>query len=311
MKNTALSQRVKIRKTSYLYLAPALVTILIFTILPIIYSIYIAFTNYSLNTMDNYKFVGLQNFIDILTGSFSKIFFPVFAWNIFFALISTVGTFFVGLILALVLSNKFMKESFIYKAILIIPWALPATIAIISWQGLFNTDNGAINLFLMKLHLIKDPIMWLSEKWVARIAIIIVNIWLGFPYMMNVCMGAISSIPETYYEAAEIDGASKWVQFVKITLPSLALTAYPLLISSFAFNFNNFGAAFLITGGGPANPVTQYAGYTDILASATYKLTINFYQYGVGAALSIIIFLLIGTISFVQMRASGQFKGED
>jgi len=311
VKNTALSQRVKIRKTSYLYLAPALVTILIFTILPIIYSIYIAFTNYSLNTMDNYKFVGLQNFIDILTGSFSKIFFPVFGWNIFFALISTVGTFFVGLILALVLSNKFMKESFIYKAILIIPWALPATIAIISWQGLFNTDNGAINLFLMKLHLIKDPIMWLSEKWVARIAIIIVNIWLGFPYMMNVCMGAISSIPETYYEAAEIDSASKWVQFIKITLPSLALTAYPLLISSFAFNFNNFGAAFLITGGGPANPATQYAGYTDILASATYKLTINFYQYGVGAALSIIIFLLIGTISFVQMRASGQFKGED
>lgn len=237
MRNKTLNPRNKINKQSYLYLSPALITITIFTVLPVIYSIYIAFTNYSLNTMNNYKFVGFENFKNILTGPFSKIFFPVFTWNVFFALISTLGTFFVGLVLAIVLSNKFMKESFIYKAILIIPWALPATIAIISWQGLFNTDNGAINLFLMKLHILNHPIMWLSDKWLARIAIIIVNIWLGFPYMMNVCIGAISSIPETYYEAAQLDGANKWVQFTKITLPSLTLTAYPLLISSFAFNF--------------------------------------------------------------------------
>lgn len=311
MKNNAFWKGAKSNKKSYLYLTPALITIVIFTVLPIIYSIYIAFTNYSLNTMNNYKFIGFQNFKDILAGPFTKVFFPVFIWNIVFALLSTAGTFLVGLIIALVLSNKFMRESFIYKAIFIIPWALPATIAIISWQGLFNTEYGAINLILIKLHIIKEPIMWLADKWFARIAIIIVNIWLGFPYMMNVCIGAISAIPETYYEAAEIDGASKWVQFVKITLPSLALTAYPLLISSFAYNFNNFGSAFLITGGGPANPTNQYAGYTDILASTTYKLTINFYQYGAGAALGIIIFLIIGTISFVQMKASGQFKEVD
>jgi arabinogalactan oligomer/maltooligosaccharide transport system permease protein len=150
--------------------------------------------------------------------------------------------------------------------------------------------------------------MWLASKWWSRTAIIIVNLWLGFPYMMNVCVGAISAIPETYYEAAEIDGASKWVQFTKITLPALAATAYPLLISSFAFNFNNFGSAFLITGGGPANPENQWAGYTDILSSMTYKLTLNNYQYGVGAAMGIIIFIIIGTISYSQMRMSGQFK---
>ncbi|GIM27448.1 hypothetical protein CPJCM30710_01140 [Clostridium polyendosporum] len=304
-------EQIKRNKTlglkTYGYLMPALITITIFTLIPILYTIYIAFTDYTMFN-ENYKFVGLANFIEILTGPFKEVFFPVFGWTFAFALLSTFGTFFVGLIVALVLSNKNMKEAFLYKGILIIPWALPVTIAILSWQGLLNTDYGAINTFLINLHLIKEPIQWLTDPWYARTAIIIVNIWLGFPYMMNVCIGAISAISEDQYEAAEVDGASKWVQFVKITLPSLARTAYPLLISSFAFNFNNFGSAFLITGGGPAKLDTQFAGYTDILASTTYKLAMQFGRYDIGSALSIMMFLLIGTISLVQMKSSGQFK---
>ena len=135
-----------------------------------------------------------------------------------------------------------------------------------------------------------------------------VNIWLGFPYMMNVCLGSLAAIPEVYYEAAEVDGASRIMQFMKITLPSLAKTAYPLLISSFAFNFNNFGSAYLITGGGPARIGEQFAGYTDILASMNYKLSTQFGRYDIASALSIIIFIIIATISFVQMKASGQFE---
>lgn len=292
----------------YIYLLPALVTIIIFTILPIIYTVYIAFTNYNLNHLEDYTLVGFENFKEVLAGPFTQVFWPVFGWTFAFALLSTLGTFIVGLIIALILSNSNMKEAFLYKAILIIPWALPATIAVLSWQGLFNTDYGAINTILMNLHVIKEPLEWLTNPWWARTAIIIVNIWLGFPYMMNVSMGAIAAIPDTYYEAAEIDGASKLIQFWKITLPSLALTAYPLLISSFAFNFNNFNSAFLITGGGPARLTTQFAGFTDILASTTYKLTINFNRYELGSALGIIIFLIIGTISYVQMKMSGQFK---
>lgn len=311
MNKSGYTKKLKEKVGPYSFLTPALITIFIFTVLPIVYSVYIAFTNYSLNTMNNFKLIGFQNFVDIIAGPFKDSFLPVFIWNLVFALFSTGGTFIVGLIIALILSNKNMKEAFIYKAILIIPWALPATIAIISWQGLFNTEYGALNLFLLKLHLIKEPIMWLASKWWARVAIIVVNIWLGFPYMMNVAIGAISAIPETYYEAADIDGAGRWTKFITITLPSLAATSYPLLISSFAFNFTNFGSAFLITGGGPANPNNQYAGYTDILVSTTYKLAINNYQYAVGAALGILIFIIIGTISFVQMRLSGQFKEVD
>lgn len=292
------------------FLLPALITIIIFTVLPIIYTVYIAFTDYTMFN-ENYKFVGLKNFIDVLTGPFKTLFIPVFTWTFAFALISTFLTFLVGLIIALVLSNKNMKEAFLYKGILIVPWALPVTIAILSWQGLLNTDYGAINTVLIGLHFIKEPIQWLTNPWWARAAIIIVNIWLGFPYMMNVCIGAISAISEDQYEAAEVDGASKWVQFLKITLPALAQTAYPLLISSFAFNFNNFGSAFLITGGGPARLDTQFAGYTDILASTTYKLSLTFGRYDIASALSIIIFFIIGSISFVQMKGSGQFKEVD
>lgn len=309
-KNASVS-KLKRNPTSYLYLTPALITIFIFTVAPILYSIYIAFTNYSINNMDNYTFVGLKNFKDIIAGPFKDAFVPVLIWNVVFAALSTAGCFLAGLILALILSNKNMKEAFIYKALLIIPWALPATIAIISWQGLFNTDYGALNLILIKLHMISHPIMWLASKWWARVGLVIVNVWLGYPYMMNVSLGAISAIPDVYYEAAEIDGASKWTQFIKITLPSLAATSYPLLISSFAFNFTNFGAAYLVTQGGPANPANQYAGFTDILVTVTYKLAINNNKYAVGAAMGILIFLIIGTVSFIQMKFSGQFEEVD
>nr|WP_111944849.1 ABC transporter permease subunit [Clostridium fallax] len=293
------------------YLMPALISIFILLIIPIIYTIYISFTDYTMYTQDNFKVIGLQNYKDVLAGPFKEIFLPVFIWTIVFALCITIGSFFVGLILALVLNNKNMKESSIYKGFLIIPWALPVTVAILSWQGLLNTTYGALNTVLMKFHIIGEPIPWLTDPNWARLAIIIASIWLGFPYMMNVCMGAIAAIPKTYYEAADVDGATKFQQFYKITLPSIAKTAYPLLISSFAFNFNNFGSVYLITTGGPARIGQQYAGYTDILASVNYKLSTQFGRYDIGAALSILIFILIGTISYLQMRASGQFKEVD
>lgn len=294
------------------YLVPTMVSIFIFTICPIVYTITIAFTNYTMFTQPGeIEFVGLSNFIEVIKGPFSEVFLPVFIWTLTFAIIATLGNFFVGLIMALVLSNENMKERGIYKAILILPWALPATIAILSWQGLLNGSYGAINNALLGLNIISEPIPWLTDPIWARIGILIVTIWLGFPYMMNVCIGALGAIPKSYYEAAEVDGANKWVQFFKITLPSLAQTAYPLLISSFSFNFNNFGAAFLITGGGPAKLGTQFAGHTDILASVNYKLSTQFGRYDIASAISIMIFILIATISYFQMKKSGQFEEVD
>lgn len=290
------------------YLLPALISIIIFTIIPIVYTVVIAFTDYTMYSQGHIKFVGFANFIEVLTGPFKEIFLPVFGWNIIFAVVSTAGTFFLGLIVAMAVNNPNIKEKSVYRAILIIPWALPATVAILSWQGLLNGSYGAINNLLLNLHLISNPIQWLTDPTWARVALIIVNIWLGFPYMMNVCLGALGAIPDSYYEAADVDGASKWLQFRKITLPSLAQISYPLLISSFAFNFNNFGSAFLITKGGPPRMSTQFAGYTDILASVNYKLSTQFGRFEIASAISIIIFLILGTISYYQMKLSGQFE---
>lgn len=290
------------------YLLPAVISILIFTIFPIIYTVVIAFTDYTMYSQGNIKFVAFANFIEVLTGPFKEVFLPVFGWNIIFAVVSTAGTFFLGLIVAMAVNNPNIKEKAVYRAILIIPWALPATVAILSWQGLLNGSYGAINNLLLNLHLISDPIPWLTDPTWARVALIIVNIWLGFPYMMNVCLGALGAIPDSYYEAADVDGASKWLQFRKITLPSLTQISYPLLISSFAFNFNNFGSAFLITKGNPPRMATQFAGYTDILASVNYKLSTQFGRFEIASAISIIIFLILGTISYYQMKLSGQFE---
>ena len=290
------------------YLLPAVISIIIFTIIPIVYTVVIAFTDYTMYSQGNIKFVGFANFIEVLTGPFKEVFLPVFGWNIIFAVVSSAGTFFLGLIVAMAVNNPNIKEKSVYRAILIIPWALPATVAILSWQGLLNGSYGAINNLLLNLHLISNPIPWLTDPTWARVALIIVNIWLGFPYMMNVCLGALGAIPDSYYEAADVDGASKWLQFRKITLPSLAQISYPLLISSFAFNFNNFGSAFLITKGGPPRMATQFAGYTDILASVNYKLSTQFGRFEIASAISIIIFLILGTISYYQMKLSGQFE---
>ena len=293
------------------YLIPAMISILIFTVIPIVYTIAIAFTDYSQYSQGNINFIGIDNFKSVLAGPFKAVFFPVFIWTITFAILSTLGCFLLGIIMALLLNNANLKERGFYKAILILPWALPVTVAILSWQGLLNGSAGQINTLLLNLNIISEPIQWLTNPSNARFALVMVNIWLGFPYMMNVCLGALAAIPETYYEAADVDGASKLTQFFKITLPSLAQTAWPLVISSFAFNFNNFGSAYLITGGGPPKIDTQFAGYTDILASVNYKLITVSGKYSIASAISIIIFLLLATISYTQLKKSGQFAEVD
>lgn len=285
------------------YLIASLIYILIFTILPILYTVWISLTNKTVYTKDGESsFVGLANFVDVFNGPFKELFLPVFGWTLINALISTAGCFLVGLLMALLLNNSDMKEKPLYKAILILPWALPVAVAVLSWQGLLNGTYGAVNNLLMSIHLISEPIPWLTDPFWAKVGITIANIWLGFPYMMNVCMGGLASIPDVYYEAADVDGANWWVKFTKITLPSLARTSYPLLITSFAFNFNNFNSAYLITNGGPARLTTQFAGYTDILASVNYKLSTQFGRIDIASTISIIIFIILATISYAQMK---------
>lgn len=292
----------------YLYLAPALVAFIFLTLFPILKTIWISFTNMNIDRMDNPGFIGLSNYHKILFGPLKETFLPVFLWTVVFAALTCTIGYIIGLLLALMLNNKNIKERGFYKAILVLPWALPGTIALLSWQGLFNQEYGGINKILKTLHIISTNIPWLSEVGTAKLAIVIASVWFTVPFMMNACLGALTSIPEEYYEAAKIDGASKWQQFIKITLPALAPATYPLVISSFAHNFNNFSGIYMLTQGGPAGK-SIWAGGTDILISVAYKLVGEGMQaYGIASSLAVLVFLIIGSITLVQMKASGQFE---
>lgn len=295
---------------AYPYLLPSLLSILIVTCLPIIYTVVISFTNYNMYHLEDFVCVGLDNYKEVFTGSIKNVFFPVLGWTICFALLSTLGSYFIGLFLAILLNNPHMKESRIYKALLIVPWALPSTIAILAWQGLLNEQYGGINNLLHALGITWN-VPWMTDPFGARTGIIMVNLWLGFPYMMNVCLGSLQSISTEYYEAAKMDGASKWQSFKTITFPLVTKVSIPLVISTFASNFNNFGNIYMITEGGPARLDTQFAGYTDILASTTYKMTTWSNRYDLAATFSVLVFVIVGTLTLINMHMSGAFKEVD
>lgn len=295
---------------AYPYLLPALLSILLVTVVPIIYTIVISFTNYNMYHLEDFSFVGFANYLEVFTGSIRSVYFPVLGWTICFAVISTFGSYTVGLLLAILLNNPHMKESKIYRALLIVPWALPSTIAILAWQGLLNEQYGGINNLLHAIGLTYN-IPWLTDPLWARVGIIIVNIWLGFPYMMNVCLGGLQSVAPEYYESAKMDGASKFQCFKTITLPIVTKLSIPLVISTFAANFNNFGNIYMITQGGPARIDNQFAGYTDILASTTYKMTTWSNRYDLSATFSVLVFIIVGSLTLLNMHLSGQFKEVD
>ena len=302
--------RKKKSKKAYLYMAPALISIVIVTCLPIVYTVILSFTNYNMYHLSDFSYVGFKNYVTVFTGNLKNVFFPVLGWTVSFAILSTLGSYSMGLLLAILLNNKHMKESKIYRALLIVPWALPSTIAILAWQGLLNEQYGGINNLLQLLGA-GCNVPWLSDPFWARVGIIIVNVWLGFPYMMNVCLGGLQAISTDYYEAAKIDGATRFQCFCKITLPMVTRLSVPLVISTFASNFNNFGNIYMITQGGPARIDNQFAGYTDILASTTYKMTTWSNRYELSATFSVLIFVIVGTLTLLNMRLSGSFKEVD
>lgn len=293
-------------RTAMLFILPAVISVAVFTLAPIAYTVYISFTNYNMYHLDDYDLVGLSNYISVINGSISEVFFPVLGWTLTFATLCTVGCYIIGVALALLLNNPHMREAKIYKSILIIPWALPATIAILSWQGLLNESSGALNTILTMLG--GSGVPWMTNTFWARVGIIIVNLWLGFPYMMNVCLGSLQSIDTTYYEAATVDGATKWQSFKAITFPLMTRMSIPIIVSNFAFNFNNFSNIYMITKGGPARVGSQFAGSTDILASTIYKMTTQSNRYELSATLSVISFAIVGTLTLINLNLSGAFK---
>lgn len=231
-------------------------------------------------------------------------FINIFIWTVIFSVLTVIFTLMIGLVLASVVQWEALKGRAVYRVLLILPYAVPAFISILIFRGLFNQSFGEINMVLNGLFGLSPA--WFSDPLLAKTMVLIVNTWLGFPYMMILCMGLLKAIPDDLYEASAIDGANFIHNFTKITLPMMIKPLTPLLIASFAFNFNNFVMIQLLTQGGPNRIGTsEPAGYTDLLVSYTYRIAFEGtggQDFGLASAIATLIFLLVGALALLNLR---------
>lgn len=247
--------------------------------------------------------VGLLNFERAVTDpGIREPLVRVMIWTFAFAIISVVSTFILGLGLALLFNDAKLRGQRWYRVAMILPYAFPGFLSAFVWRALYNKDYGFINVVLFG----GAEIPWLTDEVLVKIAILLVNLWLGFPYMFLITTGALQSIPGDLLESAKIDGATPWQQLKLIKLPLLLVSVAPLLITSFAFNFNNFSLIYLLSGGGPKDfNASINVGHSDILISMVYKIAFSTGEgrdFGLASAFSILIFFIVGTISYFSFR---------
>lgn len=256
-----------------------------------------------------YRFIGFGNYVEIFSRA-STILWPVFVWNVAFAAGAVAVGALAGLILGLLLSNKGLKLRGFYRTALIISWAMPVVISYQIWNAMLNVNFGSVNRFLGLLG--SYPIPWNTDPEWAKVAVFLTSLWLGFPYWMTATLSALTTIPDDVYEAAKIDGANGWQTLIGITLPLLRQPFTPLILGSFAFNFNNFGLIYLLFTPQPAvegRPSTAQA--VDILISWAYKTAFQAdggQAYGLGGAISVIIFIITVAISLINFRVTGALR---
>ena len=322
------------KKFHLLMITPTMLAALIFTVLPTIFMISIAFTSYNTLDMGNtvledgtvgttlFHWNGFTNFVTMFSGGtklaneISGRFLPVLSWTIVWAILATVTCYFGGILLALLINKKGLKGKKIFRTFFVLTIAVPQFISLLAVRNLLNSV-GPVNSLLQSWNWITEPIKFLGgsagdpgNEYVAKAVVIIVNMWLGIPYTMLMTSGILMNIPSDLYEAAQIDGASKGKMFFKITLPYIIFVTTPYLISSFIGNINSFNTIFLLTGGYPQ--VGSYsAGGTDLLVTWLYKLTISSEQFNTGAVIGILTFIITATITLITYRNSKAYKEED
>ncbi|ADG75065.1 binding-protein-dependent transport systems inner membrane component [Cellulomonas flavigena DSM 20109] len=254
--------------------------------------------------------VGLDNFRTAFADErYAGPFLRILVWTFAFAILSVVTTFLLGLFLAITFNDTRLRGRKAYRTLLILPYAIPGFLAALLWSGMLNRSYGFVNQVLLG----GAAIPWLTDPWLAKLSVLGVNLWLGFPYMFLICTGALQSLPGDVLEAAKVDGASAWRTWRSVTLPLLLVATSPLLISSFAFNFNNFTLIYMLTGGGPRfADASVPLGHTDILISMVYSVSgldgTAAKNYGLASALSIVIFLIVATISAITFKRTKQFE---
>lgn len=296
-------------------LAPAVVMVVVFVVVPLIFSVAVAFTNYSEghippnNTVD---WVGFKNFADLLAGNntWSHGLLRVALWTLVWAFLATFTCYFGGLIVAVWLKEINFTIAPVFRFIFILPYAVPSVISMLVWRNLLNGTFGIVNRTLMAIGLIDSPVQWLGNPLMAQITCVMVNLWAGFGYFMLLSLGTMTAISEDVNEAAKIDGASRFQTFTKITLPLVLYQTVPLIIMSFAHNVNNFGAIYFLTNGTPpvADSTTTMAGGTDILVTWIYKLTVNLMKYNYASVIAVMIFIVLAPFMIFNFKNTKAYK---
>jgi arabinogalactan oligomer/maltooligosaccharide transport system permease protein len=282
---------------AYCFISPSLLVIFLTIVYPFFYNVVLSFSNMSLRNFQDWQVVGWQNYQQVFSGDskFAMVLIKTLIWT-------AVCVFFhvaIGLMLAVALNGPIRGKT-VYRILLILPWAIPAYITALTWRGMFDYEYGAINAVASQL-LGLAPINWLGEEINAFVACIVTNVWLGFPFMMVIALGGMQGIPREMYEAAQIDRVSRWGQFRHITLPMLKPVLIPAITLGTIWTFNNLNVVWLVSNSG------EPSDKTHILVSYVYKAVFNLYQYGYGAALSMVIFamLLVFSLLFLwQNRAT-------
>lgn len=289
--------------------------VLLFTIIPLIFMIFIAFTNYDQKHQppgNLFDWVGIDNFIAMfkMGGELADTFWPILSWTIIWAFLATFTCFILGMLLALVINRPDTRIKSFWRFLFVLSIAVPQFVSLLTMSTIFNT-NGPVNSLLRTMGLIDTSIPFLTDPLLAKVTIVLVNIWIGVPYTMLSTTGILQNIPRDLYEAAKVDGANAIVTFFKITLPYMLFIMTPSLITAFAGNINNFNIIFLLTGGGPESLSYYYAGKTDLLITWLYKLTITNKEYSLGAVIGIVVFVILATTTLLTYRHSGSYKDEE
>lgn len=338
---------IRIWDSLYVYVvsAPAFIMILFFTVIPIFFTFLLAFTNYTYKIKLGAKLIEWAGFSTFgflaMDPGWLSIFGQIFLWTILWALMSSFTVYGLGFFNAMIVESPLVNHKRVWRTIMILPWAIPSLVSLMMFRNAFDKD-GLVNQFLFASGLMEpvsnflfniglagkadQPIFWFQPIYngrLARFVVILVNLWLGAPYHMMMIIGTLATIPRELYEAAAIDGASGWQRFKFITWPMVIAATMPALIMTFSFNFNNFGAVYFLTGGGPTwDPAkipdsmrivgSAMPGQTDILISWIYKLsfTKDFEQYNVAAVYSILIFFIVGGFSVYNLLKSKSFQEE-
>ena len=287
--------------------------ILIFTVLPLLFMIPMAFTDYSdINQkLVLFDWVGLDNFKTVLGlgGKLGKTFWSVLGWTLIWAIFATFLNFFFGMILAIVINRKGTRFKGFWRTCFVISIAVPQFVSLLVVRTMLQ-QQGAVNNLLLELGWIDNPLpFWTNSTW-ARVSVIVINCWIGIPYSMLQVTGILQNVPAELYEAAKIDGANPIQIFFKITLPYIMFIMGPYIITQFTGNINNFNVIYLLSAGNPT-PVGSTAGKTDLLVTWLYKLTVDFQYYNLGAVIGILTFIVLSIVALVTYRNTASYKDEE